>query len=502
MKLTKVLSDLPYKIVQGETEIDIRNITNDSRLAEEGSLFIAISGYHVDGHDFIRQVAEKGCRCVIVQRPMEDLKITHPNVCVILVENTLEAMAKISSNFYGKPSESFNLIGVTGTNGKTSIAQLIGGCLESVGKKTAVLGTTGNRIGERMYPTSNTTVESIKLQWLFKEMENYPIDTCIMEVSSHALKLHRVDETAYDYAIFTNLTEDHLDFHSDMEDYYKTKKLLFQRAQKACLINIDDAYGKRLFEELKAEGHDCVYSYGIESATDFQAVNIQAWHDGSSFTYKTKQWTLTIDIPIPGKIYVYNVLAVLGVLELMNLDEAELMLAVKAIKPVSGRLEVVPNGIGATIVVDYAHTPDALQKVIDVCREFTAKKLFVIFGCGGDRDKFKRPVMGRYAVEGADYVVITNDNPRTEEPSAIIADILEGISEEDKEKYRIEMDRRKAIEWATQQLETGDTLIIAGKGHENYQIIGETKHHFDDREEAAKALLYKRGSSEAKHESI
>lgn len=502
MKLTRVLDGVSYRLLQGDINTQISDITNDSRLAENGSLFIAIQGYHVDAHDFIDQVIAQGCHVLVVQKVVADFETRWPQATFILVDKTLEAMAKISSNFYGRPSEKFNLIGVTGTNGKTSIAQLLGGCLEAVGQKTAVLGTTGNRIGERLYPTSNTTVESIKLQWLFREMAAYPVDTCVMEVSSHALKLNRVDEAIYDYGVFTNLTEDHLDFHPDMTDYYETKKMLFQRAQKASLINIDDAYGKKLYEALKEEGYANVFSYGIEQAADFQALEIKAWHDGSSFLYKSKQWTIRVDIPIPGKIYVYNVLAVLGVLELMGLDASELEMAIKAIKPVSGRLEVVPNAIGASIVVDYAHTPDALQKVIGVCREFTTKKLYVIFGCGGDRDKLKRPIMGQFAVEGADFTIITNDNPRTEDPESIVKDILKGISENHAGKYKVEMDRRTAIKWATEQLEAGDTLIIAGKGHENYQIIGETKHHFDDREEAAKALLYKKGSSEARHESI
>lgn len=493
MKLSDILSDVPYRLVFGQADSKIADLTNDSRTAQEGSLFIAIKGYQIDAHDLLQDVLEKGCRALVIENEAKidiNWKKDYEGLSVVVVESTLKAMAKISSNFYHNPSEKFTVVGITGTNGKTSIAQLLGNCLEANQHITAVLGTTGNRIGNRHYPTTNTTVESIRLQWLFQEMVNYPVDTCIMEVSSHALKLHRVDETHFNYAIFTNLTEDHLDFHTDMEDYYEAKKLLFLKTEGACLINIDDPYGKRLYNEL-SKIKSGVYSYSLLEKADYEATQISAFHDGSAFVFKTCQREISVEIPIPGKIYVYNVLAVLALLDQMGLEPQELKRAISAIRPVEGRLEIVPNNLGATVVVDYAHTPDALEKVIQVCREFTKGKLVVIFGCGGDRDKTKRPLMGAIASELADYAIITSDNPRTEDPHCIIEEILRGVKEEHLDKVMVIEDRRLAIQKGTRMIHEGDTLIIAGKGHETYQIIGKIKHHFDDREEAANALLYR-----------
>lgn len=490
MKLMQVLERVEYEVLLGDFSTELIDICNDSRTAHQGSLFIAIKGYHVDAHDCLPQVLDKGCRAVVVDNPQKvDLKWAeqYPGLTVIVVKDTLAAMALIASDFYQRPSEKINLIGVTGTNGKTSIAHLTGSCLEVLQHETAVLGTTGNRIGKQFYPTSNTTVESIKLQWLFQEMIHQSVDTCIMEVSSHALRTHRVDDVHFDYSIFTNLTEEHLDFHKDMEDYYQAKKTLFTQTEKACIINIDDAFGARLYHELKAE-EKLVYSYGLTAEADYHASEIVAHHNGSDYIFNYPQGNIQVSIPIPGKIYVSNTLAVLALLHQMGCDAGEMHLATKGIKAVDGRLEVVKNDLGATVVVDYAHSPDALDKVIEVCREFTAGKLYVVFGCGGDRDKTKRPVMGNIASSKADVAILTSDNPRTEEPMAIIDDVLKGIQEANREKVYVEKDRHLAIRYGVEKIQKGDTLLITGKGHETYQIIGVTKNHFDDREEAALAL--------------
>lgn len=471
---------------------NIKEVCNDSRHAKENMCFIAIKGYHFDAHDALSSVYDQGCRVMVVENieKARTVLTQHKDVFVYEVTSTLEAMATIASNFYQHPSEHFSVIGITGTNGKTSIAQLLGNALETSGKMVGVLGTTGNRIGQQFYPTSNTTVESLKLQWLFKEMKKQSVDACIMEVSSHALSLHRVDQTDFNIAIFTNLTEDHLDFHLDMEAYYQAKKKLFLMNRGASIINVDDPYGKRLYEELRPLKAQ-VFGYGLSEDSDYSAEQIQAWHDGSSFKFCGPNIELSVDSPIPGTIYVYNVLAVLATLHQLGFDKTDLQLAVKSIRPVSGRLEVVPNTLNASIIVDYAHTPDALEKVLMVCREFTEGKLTVVFGCGGDRDKSKRPLMGNIAANLADCVILTNDNPRTEEPERILEDILAGIDPLLMNKVRVIDDRRKAIAEGVALICEKDTLLIAGKGHENYQIIGETKHHFDDREEASKALLYK-----------
>lgn len=490
MKLMQVLERIEYEVLMGDISSELIDICNDSRTAQQGSLFIAIQGYHVDAHDFLPQVLENGCRALVVDNPQKvDLSwaAEYQGLTVILVKDTLTAMALIASDFYQRPSEKINLVGVTGTNGKTSIAHLTGSCLEVLHQETAVLGTTGNRIGKQLYPTSNTTVESIKLQWLFQEMVNQSIDTCIMEVSSHALRTHRVDDVHFDYSIFTNLTEEHLDFHKDMEDYYQAKKTLFAQTEKASIINIDDAYGARLYNELKQAGKP-VYSYGLSDQADYWASEIIAHHNGSDYNLNYPEGNMEVSIPIPGKIYVSNTLAVLALLHLMGSDAGEMHLATKGIKAVDGRLEVVKNDLGATVVVDYAHSPDALEKVIEVCREFTSGKLYVVFGCGGDRDKTKRPVMGHIASSKADFAILTSDNPRTEEPMAIIEDVLKGIPASHREKVYVENDRHLAIAYGVEKIQKGDTLLITGKGHETYQIIGVTKNHFDDREEAALAL--------------
>ncbi len=490
MKLKQVLKRVEHEVLLGDISSELIDICNDSRTAHEGSLFIAIKGYHVDAHDCLLQVIQNGCKAIVLDNPQKvDMKWSsqYDGLTVILVKDTLSAMALIASDFYQRPSEKFNLIGVTGTNGKTSIAHLTGNCLEALHHETAVLGTTGNRIGEHLYPTSNTTVESIKLQWLFQEMVNESIDTCIMEVSSHALRTHRVDDVHFNYSIFTNLTEEHLDFHKDMEDYYQAKKVLFGQTETASIINIDDPYGARLYRELKAEGKT-VYSYGLTNQADYFASDIIAHHNGSDYGLNYPSGKVYVNIPIPGKIYIYNTLAVLALLDQMGCDAGELHLAIKGIKAVDGRLEVVKNNLGATVVVDYAHSPDALDKVIDVCREFTSGKLYVVFGCGGDRDKSKRPVMGNIASAKADYAILTSDNPRTEDPKQIIDEVLVGIQESNREKVYIEADRHLAIAYGVEKIQKGDTLLITGKGHETYQIIGITKNHFDDREEAALAL--------------
>ncbi len=490
MRLKQVVERIQYEILQGDLSTELIDIGNDSRTVHQGSLFIAIKGYHIDAHDHLEQVIQNGCRAIVVEnknKVNKNWEKEYPNLTIIAVESTLSAMALIASDFYQRPSEKFNLIGVTGTNGKTSIAHLTGNCLEALHQETAVLGTTGNRIGAHVYPTSNTTVESLKLQWLFQEMVNESIDTCIMEVSSHALRTHRVDDVNFNYSIFTNLTEEHLDFHKDMEDYYQAKKQLFMKTQTASIINIEDSYGARLYQELKSEGKT-VFSYGLNPTADYFADEITAHYNGSEYTLNFGSEKVYVHIPIPGKIYVLNTLAVLALLNQMGCDAGELQTAIKAIKSVDGRLEVVKNEIGATVVVDYAHSPDALDKVIEVCREFTAGDLYVIFGCGGDRDKTKRPVMGNIASQKADYAILTSDNPRTEDPNTIIQEALAGVQPQYREKVYIEADRHLAIAYGVNKIKKGDTLLITGKGHETYQIIGVTKNHFDDREEAALAL--------------
>lgn len=482
MKLKDIIKDLEVISIKGDTDIEISSIEFDSRNVNKETLFICIKGFTVDSHKFINSSIEKGAVAFLVE---EDVEIE--GYTFIRVKNTREAMAKISSNFYEKPSSKMNVIGVTGTNGKTSITTFLSEILSKNNEKVGLIGTIKTFDGKDEIVSKNTTPESITLQKYFKRMVDNNCKSCVMEVSSHALSLNRVDETDFKIGIFTNLTPDHLDFHKDLEDYRLSKEKLFYKTSIANIINIDDVGGKKIYENIKNLDTK-VYTYGIDNNADFFAKDIKMTIDGVYYTVCTPTYESEVFVPVCGKFTIYNTLAVFATCYLLNIDKDIIVDTLKNTSGVSGRFESVKNDKKVNVVVDYAHTPDALCNVIKTAKEFTKGKVITVFGCGGDRDKTKRPLMGEIAENLSDFCIVTSDNPRTELPTDIINDILCGMK---KDNHKVIIDRKEAIFEAIKMIQKDDLVLIAGKGHENYQIIGNEKTHFDDKEVAKEAIFKK-----------
>jgi len=480
MKINEIVKDLKVERTRGDLTIDIMQLTHHSNEVMPGAAFVAIKGYTVDAHRFVPEVIESGAKAIFCNADYEGP--FQENITYVFFENTMEALPTLATNFFEKPSEAMTMIGVTGTNGKTSITLMLETMLKAQQKNMAVIGTIENRIGDKVYPTSNTTPDALNLNAFLRDAVDAHTTHCLMEVSSHALKLDRVRHIAYDYAVFTNLTEDHLDFHPDFEDYFLAKAELFKRADKAAIINYDDPYGKRLVDEAIAIAP--VMTYGFSEEAMIRATSLTYSASGTNCSFITPVGNFEAFICIPGDIYVLNTMACIGVLIALGSDLDALKSAICQIKPVRGRLERVGN---ANVIVDYSHTPDSLENVIKVVRKFTSGKVITVFGCGGDRDRKKRPIMGEIAQRLSDVAIATSDNPRTENAQAILDDIFTGINEDLGVVYR-EADREKAIARAIKMMSKDDVVIIAGKGHETYQIIGREKHHFDDVEIAMKYL--------------
>ena len=473
MKLEALLRDVPVLELHAEKNREITSIAYDSRKVQEGGLFAAISGFAADGNRFIPMAMEKGARVVVTAtKPQEDIPY-------VLVKNDRLALAMMACNFYGRPAESMRVIGVTGTNGKTSVTLLLKSVLENVlGAKVGLVGTMGNLIGDEAIPSERTTPESLELQELFARMRDAGCSYVIMEVSSHAIALDRIGGIHYDAAAFTNLTEDHLDFHKTMEAYRDTKAELFSRCDKA-VINIDDPYGPYMLEKAQCE----VLTVSAHGGGQLEAEGIELHSDGVSYRAVCGEEAVNVHVPIPGRFTVYNSLTVLGLAKLLGISLEAGAKALGTVSGVKGRIEVVPTpGMPYTVLIDYAHTPDGLDNVLSSVRDFCKGRLIAVFGCGGDRDPMKRPIMGRIGVEKSDFAVITSDNPRTEDPMAIIRDILTGV-EDSMGEYTVIEDRRKAIRYAMDIGKKNDIIVLAGKGHETYQDIGGKKHHLDEREE-------------------
>ncbi len=477
MKLDKILCDSAYELIRGRLDVEIKQIEHHSGKIEKDALFVAIKGYQRDGHDFIGQVIEAGAIAVLVESEI-DLNVIPEYVTVIRVASTTEALAEISNVFYEYPTEKINVVGITWTNGKTSITQMLNNLYLAQGQKNAVFGTIANFIGNEKIATQNTTPDALSLARLMNQAYEAKCDNCFMEVSSHALKLGRVKNMRFNYAVFTNLTEDHLDFHPDFEDYFQSKLMLFKMASKGCVVNYDNEYGQRIIDEIGRE--KACLSYGLAEGAQLSASQIEYYQWGSTFNVNWNQKSIKVSLNIPGKIYIYNLLACMGLMLLQNIDFAEICNLVAEIKPVRGRLEVVPNEVDKTVLIDFAHTPDALENVLIAIKEFSKGKIITVFGCGGDRDRKKRPMMGGIAQRLSDIVVLTSDNPRTESPDQIIKDVLEGMHAS--EDLFVVEDRRQGIYKALEIANKNDVVLIAGKGHEDYQIIGKTKFHFDDKE--------------------
>ena len=477
MKLADLLQNIEVLEVHADLQTELTAVISDSRKVIPGCLFVAVSGFSSDGNRFIPMAMEKGAAVVVTaKKPEQDIPY-------VLVSSDRLALALLGTNFYGRPAESMTMIGVTGTNGKTSTTWLLKQVLEQTrGAKVGLVGTMENHIGQEIVPTERTTPESIELQELFSRMRDAGCSYAVMEVSSHALELDRVGGIIFDVAAFTNLTEDHLDFHKTMEAYCDAKAILFRRCRRA-VVNGDDPWTPRILAGCTAP----VITATVGGNGSLRAENVELRADGVSFTAICGEESVQIQVGIPGKFTVRNVLSVLGIaLQLgISLEESASVLA--TVSGVKGRVEVVPTpGTEYTVLIDYAHTPDGLENVLSSVKNVCKGRLIAVFGCGGDRDPIKRPIMGKIGVDIADLAIITSDNPRTEEPAAIIRDIVAGLG--DAKNYEVVENRPNAIKYAMDIAKKDDIIVLAGKGHETYQEIMGVKHHLDEREVVAEHL--------------
>ena len=482
MKLKELLRGLEILESNADFEMNIEAVAYDSRKVTPGSLFVAITGFASDGNRFIPMALEKGAAVVVTAKKPES------DIPYVLVTSDRYALAMIGTNFYGHPAESMIMIGVTGTNGKTSVTLLLKHVLEkTLGAKVGLIGTMENLVGDEVIPTERTTPESFELQALFARMRDAGCTHVVMEVSSHALTLDRVGGVHFDVAAFTNLTEDHLDFHKTMDAYCDAKAELFARCGKA-VINADDPYAPRMMEKANCP----VTTYSLHGGA-LCAKNLELHAEGISFDAVSEAETAAVRLGIPGKFTVYNALAVLGIADALGISMEDAAAALATAKGVKGRIEVVPTPTTPySVLIDYAHTPDGLENVLTSVKDFCKGRVITVFGCGGDRDPIKRPIMGRIGVTESDFAIITSDNPRTEDPMAIIEDILKGVSEEQGD-YIVVPERRNAIRYAMDIAEKDDIIILAGKGHETYQEINGVKYHLDEREEVAAHLAESKG---------
>ena len=478
MKLKELLKDIPVLKTNADMELEIGDIAYDSRKVQPGGMFVAITGYATDGNRFIPMALEKGAAVIVTAKEPEG------EIPYVLVASDRLALALLGRNFFGDPAASMVMIGVTGTNGKTSSTLLLKHVLEVVkGAKVGLMGTMENIIGDEHIPADRTTPESFELQALLARMRDAGCTHVIMEVSSHAIALDRVAGITYDVASFTNLTEDHLDFHKTMENYCDTKAILFTRCRKA-VGNRDDSWYDRL-----CGGAVCpVLTVSAKGCADLYAQDLELLSDGVSFTALMGGEKVEVKLPIPGKFTVYNALNVLGMAIQLDISLSDAAAALRTAQGVKGRVEVVPTpGKDYTVLIDYAHTPDGLENVLSSGKGFCKGRLIAVFGCGGDRDPIKRPIMGRIGTDIADIAIITSDNPRTEDPAKIIEDIVKGI-DGSKNNYEIIENRPAAIRHAMDIAKKNDIIILAGKGHETYQEINGVKHHLDEREVVAAYL--------------
>ncbi|MCL2463136.1 MAG: UDP-N-acetylmuramoyl-L-alanyl-D-glutamate--2,6-diaminopimelate ligase [Defluviitaleaceae bacterium] len=481
MLLKELLRGLSYEWLQGRNA-DIDDIVIDSRKAGFGSLFICTRGANLDSHRFIPDAAMNGAAAFVVEAAPE---VMPEGAAVVKVENSRAAMAVIAANFYGNPSDDFNLIGVTGTNGKTSVAYFIETILQEFSHKAGLIGTVETRVGPKRIDVkfaTATTPDPIELERIFSAMKDEKVNDAVMEVSSHALALDKMEGLRFGIGVFTNLTQDHLDFHGTMENYARAKARLFKMC-KYGVINADDDAFKAITENASCE----VTTFGIEKDCDIKARDIQYLDEGVSFTVNIYGAGEPFFVPVKGRFTVYNALAAIGAAYVMNIPADVIRRGLKRIKGVPGRIQNVPNKQGFHVIVDYAHTPDALVNIISSVREFTKGELITLFGCGGHKDTTKRPVMGKVVGELSDYCIITSDNPRDEDPDEIIRQAETGVTETNCPYEKI-TNRAEAIRRGISMLKPGDGLIIAGKGHEDYQEINGRREHFDDVEQAREAL--------------
>lgn len=478
MKLKDLLNGIA-DVEDNLKDIEITGLFSDSRREMgEGSLFVCLRGRHFDAHSAIPMLSKKGVSAFITER---DCKISNQ----IIVKDSREALSKLWANFTGNPQRRMKMIAVTGTNGKTTITTVVKNLLSLLGEKVGLIGTAGDEIGEQKLHSDRlapSLPEQEDFYTLLKKMADAGCSYCVMEATSQGLEQMRLAGVEFEVAAFTNLTQDHLDVHKTMENYYQAKKLLFSQCGKA-LINLDDGYGRRLFGEISCEK----YGYSLNDETDFSADAISLRPHGSIYWYVSKRRAYKTEIRLPGRYNVSNTLCALAIIELLGYEPDRFIPLIKDIKGVVGRCEICETGRDFTVVIDYAHSPDALENILSSIKECAAGRVVCLFGCGGDRDPIKRPLMAQSAAKYADFLIVTSDNPRTEDPHAIITQIIAGLAGTKAEYIEID-NRREAIFWAIKNARPKDTLVLAGKGHEDYQIIGTKKVHFDEREVVKEAL--------------
>ncbi|MBQ9516517.1 MAG: UDP-N-acetylmuramoyl-L-alanyl-D-glutamate--2,6-diaminopimelate ligase [Eubacterium sp.] len=476
MKLTELLKSVDVK--NEYTDCDAVEVTSDSRVVKEGYLFVCIKGAMFDGHAVAKEMLEYGAVAVVVDH---DLGLDRQ----IIVDDTRAAYSVICANFFGNPADKLSLIGLTGTNGKTTTTFLIKQILENVGKKVGLVGTVQNMVGDEIYPAHYTTPDPHELQSLFRKMVDAKCEYCVMEVSSQALAQGRVAGINFKLGVFTNLTQDHLDYHKTWENYFAAKRMLFENCEIA-LTNVDDEYGLKIVEGLPCE----VKTYGVKNLnSDFTARNVMFSSSGVKYELVCERIG-TVKCPIPGRFSVYNSLCAASAALVLGFEIEDVIGAIARSNGVKGRIEVVPTDTDYTIIIDYAHSPDGLENIITSLKEIAQGRVVTLFGCGGDRDRTKRPKMGKIAAELSDFCVVTSDNPRSENPDAIIEDILEGMKDTDT-PYEVVVNRKDAIRWAMENAQPKDIILLAGKGHETYQILPTGTIHFDEREVVSEILSEK-----------
>lgn len=481
MKLKDLLAGIPVLSVDADLNRDIAGVSYDSRKTKPGDLFVAVPGYAADGHAFIPKAKTAGAVCTLCERKPEC------NISYVQVKDSRKALAVLGANWFGHPADSMVMTAVTGTNGKTTTTYLLKAVLEQgAGAKVGLIGTNQNMIGDQVIPTERTTPESFEVQHLFAQMRDAGCTHVVMEASSHALYENRLYGIQFQVGIFTNLTQDHLDFHKTMENYCDAKAILFRNCEMG-VYNADDPWAERLMKNASCTK----FSYAEKADADLRAENVKLDADCISFTAVTKKERVSVKVNIPGEFMVYNTLDVLSAALHLGIPLQKSAEVLAGVPHVKGRVEVVPTpGTDYTVLIDYAHSPDSLANVLSSVKKFAKGRTVAVFGCGGDRDKTKRSKMGKIASDIADFVVVTTDNPRTEVPGRIIGDILDGM-QETQVPYAVIDDRVEAIHWAMDHAQKNDVIVLCGKGHETYQEVNHVKHHMDEREIVADHLQKK-----------
>jgi UDP-N-acetylmuramoyl-L-alanyl-D-glutamate--2,6-diaminopimelate ligase len=483
MQIEKLLQGLDYKLAKGTLDLEVQGLCYDSRRACAGFLFICIPGFKSDGHQFAAQAVVNGARVILAEKELE----LPEGITLLITADCRRALPLLSANFYDWPTRDLQVIGVTGTNGKTTTTHLLKAILEEAGYKTGIIGTLYARIDDHEKALAHTTPESLEIEEFMAAARRAGASHVVMEVSSHALDLGRVEQIKFAAAIYTNLTQDHLDYHQDMEHYKQSKLKLFQTSSAGtgwfAVINADDPYAADFISAASP-----AYTYAISQDADVHAVKVDTNLKGSSFTVVTAKERFAINTKLIGQFSVYNTLAAISYALQVGIKPAIIKTALEKVQGVAGRFEQIDCGQDFTVVVDYAHTPDGLENILRTGRQIAEKRMITVFGCGGDRDRSKRPLMGKIAAQWSDFSIVTSDNPRNEDPEAIINDIVPGLEAVENSHYAKIIDRRDAIEHAIRLARPGDLVIIAGKGHETYQLVKDQVLDFDDRQVAREVL--------------